>query len=222
MSKILIIDDDKAIAESLKIYLENSNFEIHLYHSWIWAKKEISKIQPDLLILDINLPWKDWIQICKQIREKSNLPIVMLTARNSELDKIIWLEIWADDYIEKPFSPRELLARINIILRRNDQNNKKDAKTISYKNIILDLDKKKVLIDKKEIFFTTNEFELLKKIIKENWKLVSRDVLMTEVMWYDKYVYDRTIDTHMKNLRKKLWKKDIILTVRWKWYRLNN
>jgi two-component system alkaline phosphatase synthesis response regulator PhoP len=146
----------------------------------------------------------------------------MLTARNSELDKVTWLEIWADDYIAKPFSPRELLARINTIIRRVDSKQKKDNKYVSFWNISLDLDKKIVLLDKKKVFFTWNEFDLLRKIIEEDGKLVSREVLMTEVMGYDKYIYDRTIDTHIKNLRKKLWRKDVILTVRWEWYRLNN
>jgi len=175
-----------------------------------------------LLILDINLPGKDGIDICKEIREQSNLSIIMLTARDSELDKVTGLEIWADDYIAKPFSPRELLARINTIIRRVEVKQKNTSKTLSFNNISLDLDKKIVLIDDEKVVFTWNEFDLLKKIMEEDGKLVSREVLMTEVMWYDRYIYDRTIDTHIKNLRKKLGKKDIILTVRWEWYRLNN
>lgn len=222
MLKIFIVEDDKAIAESLKLYLENSNFEVFLHHTWVWALEKIFQISPDLLILDINLPGKDGIEICKEIRKSSQLSIIMLTARNSELDKVTWLEIWADDYIAKPFSPRELLARINTIIRRVDSKQKKDNKYVSFWNISLDLDKKIVLLDKKKVFFTWNEFDLLRKIIEEDGKLVSREVLMTEVMGYDKYIYDRTIDTHIKNLRKKLWRKDVILTVRWEWYRLNN
>ena len=174
------------------------------------------------MILDINLPGKDGIDIFKEIREQSNLSIIMLTARDSELDKVTGLEIWADDYIAKPFSPRELLARINTIIRRVEVKQKNTSKTLSFNNISLDLDKKIVLIDDEKVVFTWNEFDLLKKIMEEDGKLVSREVLMTEVMWYDRYIYDRTIDTHIKNLRKKLGKKDIILTVRWEWYRLNN
>ena len=222
MLKIFIVEDDKAIAESLKLYLENSNFEVFLHHTWVWAIEEIFKVTPDLLILDINLPGKDGIDICKEIREQSNLSIIMLTARDSELDKVSGLEIWADDYIAKPFSPRELLARINTIIRRVEVKQKNTSKTLSFNNISLDLDKKIVLIDDEKVVFTWNEFDLLKKIMEEDGKLVSREVLMTEVMWYDRYIYDRTIDTHIKNLRKKLGKKDIILTVRWEWYRLNN
>jgi two-component system, OmpR family, response regulator len=221
MQKILIVEDDKAIAESLKLYLGNSNFEVFLYHSWEGAVDEVMNINPDLLILDINLPGKDGIEICKELRLDSDLSIIMLTARNSELDKITWLEIWADDYIAKPFSPRELLARINTILRRIDNKKDTDSNTLVFRNVVLDLDKKMVFVDKKEVFLTGNEFDLLKRIVEEDWKLISREVLMSEVMWYDNYIYDRTLDTHIKNLRKKLWKKDIILTIRWEWYRLN-
>ena len=118
MKKILIIEDDLGISGSLKLYLENSWFEVILYSTWEKAIEFIKETLPDLIILDLNLPWKDWIEITKELRETDNPPIVMLTARTSELDKIRWLEIWADDYVAKPFSPRELLARINTIIRR--------------------------------------------------------------------------------------------------------
>lgn len=221
MQKILIIEDDRWISHSLKLYLENSNFEVFLYYKWTGALEEIKKIAPDLLILDINLPGMNWIEIAKQIRLQSSLPIVMLTARWNELDRINWLEIWADDYIAKPFSPRELLARINTILRRAKVDQSDEGNIISYWNLAVDIDKNIVKLNNIEISLTWNEFDILKKIIWENWKLVKREVLMTEVIWYDKYIYDRTIDTHIKNLRKKLWNKDLILTVRWEWYRLN-
>ena len=118
MEKILIVEDDIWISQSLKLYLENSNFEVLLHHEWWEAIKVIKQLNPDLIILDINLPKKDWIDICKDLRVFSKTPVIMLTARWSELDKINWLEMWADDYIAKPFSPRELLARINSTLRR--------------------------------------------------------------------------------------------------------
>lgn len=220
MQKILIIEDDKWIAESLKLYLENSWFDVYLCFDWLKAIENINFIKPNLIILDINLPWKDWIEICKEVSNIEGLSIIMLTARSSELDRITWLEIWADDYIAKPFSPRELLARINTIFRRLDKNNSPTNKII-YENLVVDLDKKLVFSDNKQINLTSNEYDLFKKIIEYNWKLVSREILMTEVMWYDNYLYDRTIDTHIKNLRKKIWIKDLILTVRWEWYRLN-
>jgi len=220
MQKILIIEDDKWIAGSLKLYLENSWFDVYLCYDWAEAVNQINLLNPKLIILDINLPWKDWIQICKEVRDKQWLSIIMLTARSSELDRITWLEIWADDYIAKPFSPRELLARIHTIFRRVDKNST-NTNAIEFENLKVDLDKKLVFVDEVRINLTSNEYDLFKKILENNGKLISRETLMTEVMWYDNYLYDRTIDTHIKNLRKKIWIKDLILTVRWEWYRLN-
>ena len=219
MEKILIIEDDIWISQSLKLYLENSNFEVFLHGEWNDAIKTIKKIEPNIIILDINLPWKDWINICKETRNFSKVPIIMLTARWSELDKINWLEVWADDYIAKPFSPRELLARINWILRRLDP--EKDSGIVKVWELKIDTNKKIVKLKKEELPLTKNEYDILERIVKEDWNLVSRETLMTEVIWYEKYVYDRTIDTHIKNLRRKIWNKDLIITIRWEWYRLN-
>ncbi len=223
MEKILIIEDDLWISNSLRLYLENSNYNAEICHNWDQAIKAIKKYKPDLIILDINLPWKDWMEICKELRTFSNTPVIMLTARDSEYDKISGLEIWADDYIAKPFSPRELLARIKSILKRTQiEKNKQNNNILSFENIILDSSKKIVQINWKQIDLTKNEYDLFKKLLEENGKVVSREILMTEVLWYEKYIYDRTLDTHIKNLRKKIdiW-KDVILTVRWEWYRLN-
>lgn len=222
MQKIMIIEDDIWIAESLELYLENSGFKVILYHEWNGAIDEIQRHNPDLIILDINLPWMDGIQIAKELRFLSSIPIIMLTARSWELDKIAWFEIWADDYIAKPFSPRELLARINTILRRISFNEEIETQNIiKYWNIEIDKEKKLVKIFWSIAPLTSNEYEILEKIFNENWKLVSRETLMTEVIGYDNYLYDRTIDTHIKNLRKKLGNKDLIITVRWSGYRLN-
>lgn len=223
MNKLLLVEDDRGIAKSLKLYLENSDFEVFLHESWEDAIKMVHKYQPDLLILDINLPVKNGIEITKEIRETSNLPIVMLTARSSEMDRIVGLEIGADDYIPKPFSPRELLARINTILRRSktDEIKEENSNTLQFKNIKIDTSRKQVFLSDVNIGCTGNEYDILKKLFEEDWKIVSRETIMTEIIWYDNYIYDRTIDTHIKNLRRKLSAKDIILTIRWEWYRLN-
>lgn len=222
MKTILIIEDDKWISTSLKLYLENSNYDVKLHYEWLEALNVIKLMQPDLIILDINLPWKDWIQITKELREFSSIPIIMLTARSWELDRVTWLEIWADDYIAKPFSPRELLARINTILRRVWDTNKTNSnESLSCNWVTLDITKKIVEVDSCIVSLTWNEFDILKKLIEANWSIVTREVIMTEIIWYDNYIYDRTIDTHIKNLRKKIWKTDFILTIRWEWYRIN-
>ena len=223
MKKILIIEDDKWISASLKLYLENSNYKVKLHHDWTDAVDVIKNENPDLLILDINLPWKDWVQITKELRFFSSLPIVMLTARSSEFDRINWLENWADDYIAKPFSPRELLARINTILRRlkDDKLEKSNKDLLICNDVVINKLKRIVKIDWQLISLTWNEFDILKKLIEEKWWIVTRETIMTDIIWYDKYIYDRTVDTHIKNLRKKIWKIDFILTIRWEWYRIN-
>jgi len=221
MHKILIVEDDKGISNSLKLYLENSDFEVNVLSTWEGAVKKIVEWKYSAIILDVNLPWMDWIEICKNVRKKSDVAIIMLTARTSEMDKIKWLEIWADDYVEKPFSPRELLARINVILRRSVKKEEIEENIIKIENIKINKDKKIVLVNGEEVTFTKNEFDILVKIFEENWKVVSRETLMIDVIWYEKYIYDRTLDTHIKNLRKKVNNKDLILTVRGEGYRLN-
>ena len=223
MKKILIVEDDLGISNSLKLYLENSGFEISLHNTWERAVKKIMEWDYSIIILDINLPVVDGIEICKKVRVKSAIPIIMLTARTSEMDKIRWLEIWADDYVEKPFSPRELLARINGILKRSAYviDKKEQDSVIKIENIEICRDKRLVKSDWEIIDLTKNEFDLLVKIIDEDWNVISRETLMSEVMWYDNYVHDRTLDTHIKNLRKKINSKDLILTVRGEGYRLN-
>ena len=159
LQKIIIIEDDIWISESLKLYLENSNFEVKTHNEWYRAVEKIKELKPDLIILDINLPQKNWIDICKELRVFSQTPIIMLTARTWELDRVTGLEIWADDYIAKPFSPRELLARISSIFRRI---NKEELDILSFKNINIDTQKMLVEVDNKEISLTKNEYDILK------------------------------------------------------------
>lgn len=223
MEKIFIVEDDFWILKSLELYLSNSWYDVFIHSSWNNAIESIVGINPDLIILDINLPWKNWIEICKEIRETKSIPIIMLTAKNTENDKLKAFEAWADDYVAKPFSPKELLARIQSILRRIKTKEIKEEKWnfLKYWKIEINLDKIKVKISNREVFFTKNEFDILKKILEWGWKIVSREDLM-DLIWYSEYLFDRTIDTHIKNIRKKIDDKDIILTVRWEWYRLNN
>ncbi len=223
MKKICIIEDDLWIAKSLKLYLENSDFEVILFHSWEAADEFVIQQNPQLVILDINLPWKNGIEVCSKIREYSQVPIIMLTARNSENDRVTGLESWADDYIAKPFSPRELLARIHSILRRTqDESEVLDQNILLYNGLRAEIDTMRVFDENnREIQLTKNEYDILIKIWQAQGRLVTREALMKEVIGYDNYMYDRTIDTHIKNVRKKLSQKDMILTLRGKWYRLN-
>jgi len=220
MKTICVVEDDAGISHSLKLYLENSDFSVIIHESWEWAVELIQDKNPDLVILDINLPKKNGIDVCSELRALSSIPIIMLTARGGEMDKITGLEAWADDYIAKPFSPRELLARINTILRRTGEEAEAFT-TLSFEDVTVNTETMEVNVGDNSINLTKNEYDLLEKIMQWGWKLVTRETLMKEVIGYDNYVYDRTIDTHIKNLRRKLWKKEMILTVRGKWYRLN-
>ncbi|MCD5380634.1 response regulator transcription factor [Candidatus Gracilibacteria bacterium] len=220
MNKLLLVEDDIGISNSLKLYLENSNFEVDIHSTGEGAVEKIISGEYSAIILDVNLPVMDGIEICKEVRIKSEIPILMLTARTSEMDKIEGLEIGADDYIPKPFSPRELLARINVILRRIP-NLKSNNELLSIGDIEINTDKRLVSVNGAFEEFTKNEYEILLKIVEEDGTVVSRETLMTEVIGYDKYIYDRTLDTHIKNIRKKVQDKDLILTVRGQGYRLN-
>lgn len=220
MQKIYIVEDDIGISKSLDLYLKNSWYEVNFQNTWENALENILKSNPDLVILDINLPVKNGIEICKELREKNTIPIIMLTARNMEKDKLDAFSYWADDYISKPFSPRELLARIKSIFRRLDDTDSHNEDLINYKNIVLNLDKQIVYVNNNIVDFTKNEFDILKKIFEANWKIVHREELM-DLIWYKEYLFDRTIDTHIKNIRKKLDVKDVIITVRGEGYRLN-
>lgn len=223
MNKILIIEDDIWISKSLKLYLENSSFEVFLHSQWSDAVEVFQNISPDLLILDINLPWKNGDMICKEIREFSHTPILVLTARSWEIDKLQLFEIWADDYIAKPFSPRELLARIQSILRRfsSSKTSENQGNIIKFKHVELNTEKITLKVHGKDVALTKNEYDILKKILEEDGKVVHRETLMKDIIWYSDYLFDRTIDTHIKNIRKKLEDKDMILTIRGEWYRLN-
>lgn len=220
MEKIYIVEDNFGILKSLELYLQNSWYEVFIQETWVNAIENIIEINPNLVILDINLPWVNWVDICKWIRQQLSTPIIMLTARNTEKDKLDAFSSWADDYIAKPFSPKELLARIKSILRRLEIKEEM-WNILRFNNIEMNLDKNKVYIWWQEEFFTKNEFDILKKIIEASWKIVHRQEIM-DLIWYSEYLFDRTIDTHIKNIRKKIRNKDVILTVRWEGYRLNN
>lgn len=221
MKKILVVEDDLWISNSLKLYLESSDFEVILYHTWKKAVEFILENKPDLIILDVNLPVKNGIEITAELRKTDNTPIIILTARWEEIDKINWLESGADDYVAKPFSPRELLARINTILRRTNSSENENPNILKIFDLELDLEKNIAKRNDEILSLTSNEFEILKKLVELKWAVLEREKIMKDIFWYENYAYDRTVDTHLKNLRKKIWDWKYILTIRWVWYRLN-
>jgi|TARA_B110000495_G_C22933918_1_gene546047 DNA-binding response OmpR family regulator len=219
--KILICEDDKLIASSVSEYLQALDYKISVVNDGEKAIKEFNDFKPDLILLDVMMPKLNGIEVIKIIRNKSRTPIIFLTAKISVDEKILGLELGADDYIGKPFSMRELLLRIKVILRRNLSEN--NEQIISYGNINLFPQKREVIIKKNIVSLTKTEFDFLECLLKNYDQVLSRDQIL-EYSKLDDYLdsYDRVVDVHIKNLRKKLDKfsSDIkILTVRSLGYR---
>ena len=221
--KILIIEDDKKIAELVKIYLEKENFETIIICDGKEGLENFFKESPQLVILDLMLPKIDGLTIAKSIRSKSDCPIIMLTAKDEEFDKIIGLELGADDYIAKPFSPKEMVARVKAVMRRTYKGNKEFNEIIKIKEIEIDPAKFEVKKRGKKISLTRREFKLLLAFAGSPGKMFSRNELMKEIYTIDdELVFDRTIDVHIANLRKKINDKDqhLIITITGMGYKL--
>lgn len=210
MPKILIIDDDPGISRSLGLYLKASGFEVAACLRGDQAVDAFQYEKPDLAVVDINLPGKDGFSVVREIRAQSNLPILMLSARDAERDKLAGLELGADDYVEKPFSPREVVARIKSILRRGLSNG---TATSKYKDLDFDENELTVSRSGKTHIFTKSEFAILRTLVAAAGKIVTREKLMQDIMGYSNYLTDRTIDTHIKNIRRKLG-DEVIETMR--------
>ena len=209
MSFVYVVEDDEDINELLVYNLKKEGFNVKSFFSGKDALEGIKIEIPDIIILDIMLPDIDGLEVCKILKadkDKKNIPVIMLTAKSTEIDKIVGLELGADDYITKPFSFRELLARIRAVLRRykNSEKTTKQYKEIKLNDFSINLEKFEVKIKNEKINLTTREFKLLMALINSKNKVLSRDFII-ETVW-ENYpdIYDRTVDVHIKNLREKL------------------
>ncbi len=223
MHTILLIEDDEGIITPLSMYLEQSGFQLVICRNGNEALESFRKTKPVVIILDINLPGKNGIEVCREIRAINSTPIIVLSARESEDDKVTLLELWADDYVSKPFSPRELVARIHAVIKRSEvkKEQKAGGKGITFGNILLDNKTHIATLNGVELKLTKTEFALLEYFMKNSKIVIKRDSLMKDIIGYDQYLYDRTIDTHVKNLRKKLGTALEIETIRWVGYRVH-
>ena len=196
---ILIVEDEPELAALLSDYLSQSEFQTRIVANGLEAIPAVQQDSPDLVLLDLMLPGKDGMSICRELRVNSAVPIIMLTARVEEIDRLLGLELGADDYICKPFSPREVVARVKAVLRRS-------AGTPELHSSDLQLDEAgyKLHLDKRELELTAVEFELIKKLMSEPGRIFSRSQLMDGIYQDHRIVSDRTIDSHIKKLRKKL------------------
>ena len=200
--EILIVEDDETIAEVLKEYLEDSNFSVSILNSGINVVSHVQTSPPDLILLDIMLPDRDGITICREIRYFSKVPIIMVTAKVGEIDRLLGLELGADDYICKPFAPREVVARVKAVLRRFSQG--EDVNKLVIGPLIMDKQKHRVTINESDIKLTPMEYQILEIMMSNPDQVFSRDDLIKKIMGYNYNGYDRTIDNHIKNLRKKI------------------
>lgn len=201
--KILVVDDEPQISRVLKGYLENAGFRVIISLDGKSALDMFDREKPDFVILDLNLPGLDGLEICRAIRQTSNVPILMLTARSEEADKIVGLELGADDYIVKPFSPREIVVRVKTILRRVNAD-KGEVNLIKVGKLTIDIEKHIVDLNGHPIDLTPTEFDILTIMAKQPKRVFSRQQLLENMADNSFEVYDRTIDTHIKNLRNKL------------------
>ncbi len=207
MANILIVEDEIKIAELIRDYLKQSSFEAEILTRGDKVIPWLKEHQADLILLDLMLPGMHGIEICREVRKFSQIPIIMVTAQTEEIDRLLGLELGADDYISKPFSPREVVARVKAVLRRTQPEH--DENLLKAGQICLNVETHQVWSNEQEIILTPVEFGLLKVIIARPERVFSREELLNKVQGYDFSGYDRTIDTHIKNLRKKLAKNGV-------------
>ncbi|OQX03367.1 MAG: two-component system response regulator BaeR [Desulfobacteraceae bacterium IS3] len=221
--EILIVEDEVKIAQLLRDYLKKEGYSVTCMERGDTVIPYLRKKLPELILLDIMLPGKEGTEVCREIRKFSTVPIIMLTARADEVDRIVGLELGADDYICKPFSPREVMARIKAVLRRI--HSPAEEKKIVAGPVTLDEITRRVTVLDQELKLTRNEFGLLRVMMLHPDRVFSRNELLNLVQGYDFEGYDRTIDTHVKNLRKKIADiipdKEIISTVYGMGYKLS-
>ncbi|MGK5094450.1 response regulator [Deltaproteobacteria bacterium TL4] len=201
---ILVVEDEHKIASILKEYLEQAGFEVSCLFHGNGVVPFVKSHAVDLILLDIMLPGKNGIDVCKEIRNFSTVPILMVTAKTEEIDRLLGLELGADDYICKPFSPREVVARVKMVLRRLHPSAPYQETLLTVGPIVLNETSRQVRIHDEELKLTPNEFALLKTLMSHPGRVFPRNDLLNQVQGYDFDGYDRTIDTHIKNLRKKI------------------
>ena len=202
--KILIVDDDENICELLRLYLTKDGFKTVTATDGETAVAKAKTENPDLILLDIMLPKLDGWQVCREIRKDSQVPIIMLTAKTETFDRILGLELGADDYVSKPFETKEVVARIRAVLRRTADTNTKDVKEVVYDKLTINLTNYELIVDGKQIDTPPKELELIFHLASNPNRVYTRDQLLDEVWGFDYYGDSRTVDVHVKRLREKL------------------
>lgn len=224
--KILIVEDEKDILQLVKLYLEKDGFRTVTAMTGSEALRQVKAERPDLMILDLMLPEMDGLEVCKRIRlnpDSALLPILMLTAKAEESDTVIGLELGADDYVTKPFSPKALVARVKALLRRLERNVTDARSTFQYGPLAVDLSRHEARVDGREVNLTAKEFGLLEHMLRNIGRVLTRDVLLNAVWGYDYYGTTRTVDVHVRRLKQKIpLLEDAIVSVKSLGYKLRD
>lgn len=224
---VLIVEDDPHASEIINLYLKNEGFAVLAAYDGVDGLRKARESKPAVIVLDLMLPKLNGIELCKTIRKESNVPIVMLTAMVEEEDRLAGLNLGADDYITKPFSPKELVARIKAVLRRTVRDNSaNEPQELTFRDIALSYVQRSVRVGKELVPLTPTEFRILALLMREPSRVFSRDHIIDQVFGYDFGGFDRSVDTHVSNLRRKLEssgaKSGLIKSVYGVGYKLNN
>ncbi len=203
MSKVLIIDDDRKHSELLQAYFKRFGITLVCAFDASEGFRKLNREDPDLLLLDVMLPGKDGFEICREVRKTSDIPIIMLTARGDVIDRVSGLELGADDYIGKPFEPRELVARVQATLRRSDIASSASSK-LEFEGLSIDTDTRTVVVDDRTVDLTSMEYELLLTLARRHGKKLSRDDILSELRGIDAAILTRSVDIMVSRLRQKL------------------
>jgi len=215
MPRILVIDDERVIVDLVSVYLRNEGYEVYAESDGVAGLAAARRLKPDLIVLDVMLPGLDGIELLRRLRQESDTYVIMLTARADEVDKIIGLSVGADDYLTKPFSPRELVARVKAAFRRLQIGALgADKATLAFRHVRIDLGGRKVWVDDAPVDLTSTEFELLRVLAQHHGIVLSRDQLLELVWGRDFFGEERVVDVHLGHVRQKLGVPNLIQTVR--------
>lgn len=215
MAKILVVDDEQKIREVIREYSEFNGFEVTEAADGMTAVGLCKLNDYDLIIMDIMMPKLDGFSACKEIKKIKDIPVIMLSARSEEYDKLFGFELGIDDYVVKPFSPKELMARVNAVLARKQGNAQSQPQVLEFDGLSINIAARSVSVDGEKVELTPKEYDLLFYLVENRNIALSRDKLLADIWGYDFFGDDRTIDTHIKNLRNNLGKyRDYIVTLR--------
>ncbi|HSR29724.1 MAG TPA: response regulator transcription factor [Anaerolineae bacterium] len=222
-ARILVIDDEQSILDLVSAYLRQDGYEVHTATDGHSGLKAVRAFKPDLIVLDVMLPGMDGMEVLTRVRRESDVYVILLTAKSEETDKIVGLSVGADDYLTKPFSPRELVARIKAALRRlRNGTGPVENSTLAFRHVRLDTGRRQVWVGDEPVELTSTEYDLFRTLAEHRGRVLSREQLLQQVWGYDFYGEERVVDVHVGHIRQKLGDGRFIVTVRGVGYRFED